>query len=248
MRKLPLLALLGVCLMPWSQAQTIVDTFPGNTLTESHWTISTEGSNGWFEVNDGLTLTNRAHLTTKDEVFGPPLTISGTVTFNSIEDYLTIALRFDGTYQNTPYYESGNGVRVIFGPALLSGGQNYVNIYDVAVDDQAEDRALLDTLRFDHGISYDFLVIDDGSLISLYVDDALLISHEIAANNGGFVGLYSREHSGSPFPGLLLSSINISSESTSPGSAIPEPSTWAILVGSVALGTAIIRRRFHRRA
>jgi|GEM_PF-5659865 len=123
MRKLLLLVLLGISI-PRSQAQTIVDTFPGNTLNESYWTIGPVSSGDWFEVDNGLTLENRAHLTTKDGVFGSPLTIAGTVTFNSIEDYLTIALRFDGAYENVPYYESSSGVRVLFGPVLRNAAGN----------------------------------------------------------------------------------------------------------------------------
>jgi len=244
MRKLLLLVLLGISI-PRSQAQTIVDTFSGNTLNESYWTIGPVSSGDWFEVDNGLTLENRAHLTTKDGVFGSPLTITGTVTFNSIEDYLTIALRFDGAYENVPYYESSSGVRVLFGPVLrnAAGNKNYVEIYDADAPASIS-KVDLDSFTFSTGVAYEFTVTDDGSTISLFLGNELLISGATASNSGGFVGLYSREHSGDPFPGLLLSSISISSGNT----AIPEPSTWAVLVGSLTLGMAMIRRRVRSRA
>lgn len=224
--RLPRLHFLALCLLVSSalNAQTIVDTFPGNTLNSSNWTAS-NFPGGSVTVNDGVTLTHRGRITSAIGFTGP-LTITGTVSFPDANEYLTIEFRFSGAYDDPGFGSASDGIGMLLGPAI--GGVRFHIGSNTGGDDPLSAGFSFTTNTF-----YNFKITDDGFNVALFVDNLVtpILTTTSAISSGNLVGIYSRENVGTS----VLSAVSIS--------AVPEPATWGALAGVGALAFAIIRRK-----
>lgn len=218
------LLLLAIVLPFVAHAQTLLsDDFSGGSLNSTLWsTILPTGNSSVAQSGGHVTTTGRGILATAD-AFAAPYVITGTFTMLSDLEHFNVSFRTDLSASSS--YER-MGMLVSF-----SNDGNEVSIQRFT---SASDWALLAgaTFTLTSGQAYSFSITDTGSDISLSIDGVSVLSATSTYATGGHISFYSREF---PSTSTQIDSVTIS--------AIPEPSSYAALLGALCLAAYGALRR-----
>jgi hypothetical protein len=231
-----------------AQSYSLTSSISSGILNSS-WTAFQANPNGFtssYSITAGseMTLNNREwlYLTNPLSPSNTLVTVGGTFDITSPGDFLTVALHTDA--DTTP----GVGRGLTYGVDLDSlqvtfstfGGNLGVSI--AAVDNTESGNLLINVpYTFNTGQNYNFSITDNGSLLDVYVGGSLLTSYNYISSpyympSGTNVLFYNRESVG----GFDFSNLTIS--------AVPEPSTFALLAaGMAALGALLGYRTLFRK-
>jgi hypothetical protein len=218
--------------------QTVLlnDTFTGGTVNVANWQVLLPSGVGTSIVSQagGLaTLTNRGTLLSQSS-FANDITISGTFTLNagSVGGYneaFQIVARSDGNIPAGNVWAERTGIHFYV-------TTDQIDILKYNAD--GTDANLIQTFyTFNVGQAYDFVASLNGSALSFSITGGPTLTATDGYSAGGLVALYGREANN---VSTSLDSITISS--------IPEPSTYAAILGMLALVGVTIQRRRQKSA
>jgi hypothetical protein len=175
------------------RAQNIYDNFNGTTVNTNFRTIILPFAQSQITESGGyLTTTGRGTLATASG-FSFPYTVSGAVTLNTGFEHFGTTLRSDLTTSTAsgllPYYVL-TGICVGF-----SADGNQVSIQQIDATNPNPPILSETNFNFIVGQSYNFVITDTGSNVSLAINGTNLISANTTFGTGNKVGLQSREFS-----------------------------------------------------
>jgi hypothetical protein len=216
---------------------TFQDNFSGNSVDTSKWSVNNTYVYGYSQaiVNNGSLQLNYRPILTTTSTFDFPITISGSFTLGTQDqaERLQIVTRADGS--TIGRWAEPAGMKFSF---TTSGvGIQFADYYGNYTDYGTSTGLSLNT-----NTSYNFSIIDSGSIASVIINGSTVYSTTVASNlsAGNNVSITNRERAA----GTLLGPITISPIASSP---VPEPSTYG-LIGIGALGVAFAARRRKQKA
>ncbi len=211
---------------------TFQDNFSGNSVNTSKWSVNNTNAYGSSQaiVNNGSLQLNYRPILTTTYTFDFPITISGSFTLGTVAqaERLQIVTRANGS--TTGQWAEPVGMKFSF-------TANGVGIQFVNNNGNYTDYGTSTGLSLNTNTSYNFSIIDSGSIASMIINGSTVYSTAVASNlsAGNYVSITNRERAA----GTLLGPITISPVASAP---IPEPSTYG-LIGIGALGVAFAARR-----
>jgi len=235
MKALPFVALLGLCLASLNGQTYLSETFSGGTVNSSNWqTLLPFGSSSVSQSGGFVTLTDRGTLLSQS-TFSGAVSISGTFTLNSDLEHFKIAARTDGSIPSGNSFAERTGIIFAF-----SNDGDQISIQQFSANGSTSILALA-SYNLVAGQSYNFTATLISSLLTLSVDGVTQLSATDSTSTGNQIALFSRSGFGAS---TSVDSISVS--------AIPEPSTYAAIAGSLVFGLVIWRRKrsapwFHQR-
>ena len=232
--------LVAVGLIGSASASVILsDNFTGYTVDPTKWDVSLPYVGSQVVQNNGsITLADRGTLLSANS-FYPSITISGTFTFNSLFDYLTITTRSSGNVVVPNLYNERDGISFSFySPNIIAANGGGQSMYIVQQPNQQDAGTLLaqnNSVEFDPAVQYSYSITDAGTYaeVSINGNKILTASLDPSFNPGSHIAIYNRE-AWSGDNSTTLGAITIT--------AVPEPSTYA-LFGIGAVGLLMVLRR-----
>ena len=212
----------------------IYDDFNDGLINSEFWNTTQYNSlSNISENNSHIRITNRGYLSTKESYIAP-YSISGKFKIITPGENFVTAIRSNLSTTNT--FGELNGITFTF-----SSNQNHIQIYKREPNGIEGALTIYRTINSqelsNYGLSmtsgqdYYFMITDDGYNFSLSLNSVLLAEHSDNYSYGNLITFYSREYYGTH--STELDYINI----------IPEPSTYALILGAVALCFTIRRRK-----
>lgn len=221
--------LLGFAINAEAQTTLFQDNFTGNSLDTSKWTeLDTDvyGASS-LSVANGLATFNYRPIIATRQSFSGGIDIAGSFSLGTLEEdeNLQIVTRADGNVYGR-WYEP-EGLKFIFNTSgvtvLFSDDSGTGTLFGSSIN-----------LTLNTNQMYSFSIIDAGSQVSVDINGTQVFSCAVDPTLGGdkgYVEITNRERSA----GTSIGPITIST--------IPEPSTWALLVGGLGSMLAFRRRR-----
>lgn len=250
MNKLALICALVALASPILRGQTLFsDTFDNTTTFNSNWTVNTSaissaGANPPSYTLDTsgagkVTLVSRPTLLSTVTM---PSSYSGTISFRfaNATDILSLGLlgssqRATNAPNNLGHYGQYYGLSLAFNAA-----NDVIQINDLPQSGNANSNGLISqqAYNFSSGVTYNFgWTLNGSSLTVTDLDHSTVYNFSNAVTVSGGTSFWLNNREGpSGTPGLEVYSIS--------ASAVPEPSTCALLGGLAALSVAAYRR--HR--
>lgn len=211
---------LGSALTASSQI-LLTDDFSGGSLDTSKWTTDLPFGGSTVVQNGGLlTTTGRGKLVTVSG-YSSPYEISGTFTMNHADEHFLVGFRT--SLSTIDGYATTSGMFVEFS----NDGDN-ISIQGVGYSPVASDHKGYSLVT---GQSYSFVISDTGTQIAVSINGVTEITATTTNATGNKLAFYSREFSSTS---TSIDSLTVT--------AIPEPGTYAAIVGALLFGVAVLRR------
>lgn len=233
-----LLQITFITLFPFiGNAQVLLhDDFSGGAVNASNWAISEPFSDSSVSVASGvLSMANGGGLLSVSE-YVTPIEVAFSFAFTgTTHDSFRVYTRVDEFYPNG--YALMHGVGVSF--RIQSDGGSTIG--NIAIEENGGTLSA-GTMALTNDTYYDVRLVDTGSDLTLYLDGSStpFLTASNSSVYGNLVGAFNREGAGN---GSAISAGSISSLEYITVTAIPEPSTYAVILGIVVLLAVSIRRR-----
>ncbi len=240
---LPILALPFLAIQSYGMINLLVDDFNDGSIDPAKWdTVEPFTDSHLREENGYLEVEDSGRITTVNE-FTEPYQVSGSIQLsNNAKNNSKIVLRTDGAQ----YFSEVQGVALQIGVLKDSGAaQGQLALFTIGAS--GEDQAISEvnyTLALDTW--YDFSIVDDGSKIDVFFDGAMTPTITLAtawAGVGDKISFYNREGSGN---GSSISNDGLGRLDSFTVSTVPEPSTYAAILGLLSLGIVNLQRKRYR--
>jgi hypothetical protein len=187
-----------------ASAIQIADTFNDGVIDTSLWEISLPfGGSQVQETGGNAVLTSRGGLNTLTS-FAGPVEIAGSFSFAGALDHFRVVFRSDLSF-NSPTMERSGMIVVFNQDGEVQIGESEISSLAIGT--------------FNPAGKVDFRILDDGTTVNLFVNDAVtpLLTADSSYRTGEKIGFYNREF---PFNVLQIDRLQISSvPDTGPGIA-----------------------------
>ncbi len=193
-------------------------------MDSSKWTVFLPNGGSSVTQADGVVTTSGRGVLGSLSSFASPYEVSGSFAMQSGSEHFNIVIRSDLS-----------GAAVGERTGLLVSFSNDGDQISIQRSTAASDGAILavDSFSLTTGQMYSFRIRDDGSLVSLSIDNVERLSATSSFQTGGRVGFYSREFSETS---TRIDSVTVS--------AVPEPETYGLVFGAICvLGRLLYPRR-----
>ncbi len=215
---------LGAALFPILSAQVLLtDDFSGGSIDSGKWSVILPGGSSSVVQSGGVLTTTARGILGSVTDFSAPYSISGSFTMLNSLEHFNIVFRSD--LSGADSFER-RGLFVSF--------SNEGDVISIQRYNNAGDTSILGQKSYflTTGQSYSFSIIDDGLNVALSVNGSSELSGSSSYSTGNKIGFYSREFSSTA---TSLDSVTVT--------AVPEPATYAAILGFVTLGFVIFKRR-----
>jgi hypothetical protein len=215
------------------------DNFNGNSVDTSKWTVSLPyNDSSVTETNGYLQVENRGRIASVAS-FSGDYSVSGSLMLSNNQfSNSKIVLRTNGGSVGAAEMP---GVAVQFQVRQDDAIQDQLSIFTIgAPSDQTVSTNLTTPLNLDTW--YDFTITDNGNLVQLFFNDSSTptLGLETDWSAGGMIGFYNREGDDA---GSSISNDGIGRLDSITVTAIPEPTSYSMFVGLLALGSVIVIKR-----
>ena len=207
----------------------VFDNFNDGLLNSDYWQVS-HPNNPFSDVVESLgyvSVINRGALATNFDL-DLPYIVSGKFKMKDDIEIFSVGLRSD--LQQGSIFGEISGISVYF-----NNDYNKIGINEYTDSILTDNYSLtMKDYSFTTNETYSFEIIDTRESIDVYLNNNLELSIENNTHYGTKIGFYSREY----YSGNHVTEIDEISIET-----VPEPSTYALLLGGLALGIVALRRR-----
>jgi hypothetical protein len=207
----------------------VFDNFNDGLLNSDYWQVS-HPNNPFSDVVESLgyvSVINRGALATNFDL-DLPYIVSGKFKMKDDIEIFSVGLRSD--LQQGSIFGEISGISVYFNNDYNKIGMNEYT--DSILTDNYS--LTMKDYSFTTNETYSFEIIDTRESIDVYLNNNLELSIENNTHYGTKIGFYSREY----YSGNHVTEIDEISIET-----VPEPSSYALLLGGLALGIVALRRR-----
>jgi hypothetical protein len=217
----------------------LTDNFDGNSVDTSKWTVTLPyGDSSVTENNGYLQVENRGRIASVNS-FSGTYSVSGSLLLSNNQfSNSKIVLRSNGGSIGAAEMP---GVAIQFQVRQDDAIQDQLSIFTIgAPSDETVSTSLTTPLNLDTW--YDFTITDNGNLVQLFFNDSstptLALATEWSA--GGMIGFYNREGDDA---GSSISNDGIGRLDSITVTAIPEPASYSMFAGLLALGSIFVFKR-----
>ena len=207
----------------------VFDNFNDGLLNSNYWQVS-HPNNPFSDVVESLgyvSVINRGALATNFDL-DLPYVVSGKFKMKDDIEIFSVGLRSD--LQQGSIFGEISGISVYF-----NNDYNRIGINEYTNSILTDNYSLtMKDYSFTTNEAYSFKIIDNRESIDVYLNNSLELSIENNTHYGTKIGFYSREY----YNGNHVTEIDEISIET-----VPEPSTYALLLGGTVLGYAFWRRK-----
>jgi hypothetical protein len=207
----------------------VFDNFNDGLLNSDYWQVS-HPNNPFSDVVESLgyvSVINRGALATNFDL-DLPYIVSGKFKMKDDIEIFSVGLRSD--LQQGSIFGEISGISVYF-----NNDYNKIGINEYTDSILTDNYSLtMKDYSFTTNETYSFEIIDTRESIDVYLNNNLELSIENNTHYGTKIGFYSREY----YSGNHVTEIDEISIET-----VPEPSSYALLLGGLALGIVALRRR-----
>lgn len=217
----------------------LIDSFNGISLDTSKWTASEPFSDSSVSVSGGnLILDNRGRVVTQESYSGTVDLVMAFQLTGSAHDVFKILMRTDGVSTNAPG-EFDDGLYTEFAVQGDTGSTtNNIKMGGLT------GHMALGTYAFSLNTTYLIRLLDDGTNLTLYINDLInpFLSISTDERGGNQVGFYNREGAGAGSGISAGSEVKVDFVSISGGSRVPDSGSTLALLGVGMLGLVIISK------
>tara|TARA_X000000950_G_scaffold286642_1_gene396181 strand:- start:18 stop:713 length:696 start_codon:yes stop_codon:yes gene_type:complete len=207
----------------------VFDNFDDGLLNSDYWQVS-HPNNPFSDVVESLgyvSVINRGALATNFDL-DLPYIVSGKFKMKDDIEIFSVGLRSD--LQQGSIFGEISGISVYFNnDSNIIGINEYTN--SILTDNYS---LTMKDYIFTTNETYSFEIVDTRESIDVYLNNSLELSIENNTHYGTKIGFHSREY----YNGNHITEIDEISIET-----VPEPSSYALLLGVLALGLVALRRR-----
>ena len=207
----------------------VFDNFNDGLLNSDYWQVS-HPNNPFSDVVESLgyvSVINRGALATNFDL-DLPYIVSGKFKMKDDIEIFSVGLRSD--LQQGSIFGEISGISVYFNnDSNIIGINEYTN--SILTDNYS---LTMKDYIFTTNETYSFEIVDTRESIDVYLNNSLELSIENNTHYGTKIGFHSREY----YNGNHITEIDEISIET-----VPEPSSYALLLGVLALGLVALRRR-----
>ncbi len=207
----------------------VFDNFDDGLLNSDYWQVS-HPNNPFSDVVESLgyvSVINRGALATNFDL-DLPYIVSGKFKMKDDIEIFSVGLRSD--LQQGSIFGEISGISVYF-----NNDYNRIGINEYTNSILTDNYSLtMKDYSFTTNETYSFEIVDTRESIDVYLNNSLELSIENNTHYGTKIGFHSREY----YNGNHITEIDEISIET-----VPEPSSYALLLGVLALGLVAIRRR-----